>query len=294
VRSTRPLRSRPVVALAAVFVAAIAFLGGAAAERSLGASPRADDAPDRRAAPADSAPRVVIDGDSLVVQAEPYVGAVGRSLGVEVTPRAHGGLAPCDGLPWLAEDLASSPPDVVVFAFSGNSLSDCMRLDDGTLASGDELVGRYREDIESAIRMATGAGSSFILASPPASQRAPDVWQRIDALYRDVAAQHAPYAQYTDAGLDISPGGRFVPEQRCLPFELSFAPAGEACGSDRSISVRAGDGVHFCGDVVEGTPGTCQTYSSGALRYAIALVTAAKVNLDYLSSLDDIAPQAVG
>jgi len=52
--------------------------------------------------------------------------------------------------------------------------------------------------------------------------------------------------------------------------------------------------VHFCGDVVEGTPGTCASYSSGALRYAVALITAAKVDLDYLSSLDHIVPSGAG
>jgi hypothetical protein len=41
-------------------------------------------------------------------------------------------------------------------------------------------------------------------------------------------------------------------------------------------------------------PGTCATYSSGALRYAIALITAAKVDLDYLAALDDIVPSGSG
>jgi hypothetical protein len=212
-----------------------------------------------------------------------------------VSTRAHGGIAPCDALGWLADDLAQTSPDIVVFAFSGNSLTDCMRQGDGSLATDDAIVARYRDDLEFAIRMSVSAGTPFVLASPPASQSSPEDWLQIDELYRDVVARHAPYAQYADAGLDIAPGGRFVTEQRCLPFELSVPEVSGTCDTDNpTISVRAEDGVHFCGDVVEGTAGACTTYSSGALRYAVALVTAAKIDLEYMASVPDIVPQRVG
>jgi hypothetical protein len=273
-----------------VLVVAAAFLGGAVTERSMRASPT-----ESAGAPTSARPRVVVYGDSLVVQSDPYLEAVGRSLGVKVTSRAIGGIAPCDALDWLASDLERSVPDIVVFAFSGNSLSDCMRSADGALAAGDDIVTKYRTDLEFAITLATNSGTPFVLASPPASQRFPDAWKPIDALYRELSAAHAPYAQYADAGADIAPSGQFSTVQRCLPFELQIALTKDACGSgDRTISVRAEDGIHFCGDVVTGTPGTCTTYSSGALRYAIALVTAAKLDLDYVAAMDDLAPGPFG
>jgi hypothetical protein len=281
---------RPVVlVVAAVVVVAVAFLGGALTERSMRASP-AEPGTEPTARP-----HVVVYGDSLVVQSEPYLEAVGRSLGLEVTPRAVGGIAPCDALGWLAGDLERSVPDIVVFAFSGNSLTECMQAPDGSLAVGDDITTKYRSDIEFAIKLAANAGTPLVLASPPATQQSPESWERFDALYRELTAAHAPYVQYTDAGLDIAPSGRFSTEQRCLPFELEISMTKEACGSgDRTISVRAGDGTHFCGDVVTGSPGTCASYSSGAIRYAIALVTAAKLDLDYVEAMADIAPRRLG
>ena len=264
-----------------------AALGGAAIERS-----RDTPAAEQPRATANTVkPRVHVYGDSLVVQSEPYLDSVAGSLGLTVQSQAFGGIAPCDALEWLADDLRGASPDVVVFAFSGNSLTDCMRLPDGAFATGTDLVAAYREDIELAITIATNGGAPFILASPPASQQYPEAWERIDVLYRELAAAHAPYAQYVDAGSDIAPSGQFEPVQRCLPFELQIALTKDACGSgDGTISVRSGDGVHFCGDGAT-KAGVCSTYSSGAARYAISLVTAAKLELEYLATLDEIAPR---
>ena len=295
-RRARTSRSRAAAVLGGGCLVLGAFLGGAIAERSFGAPRGGGDARSGVETKAvEPSPRVFVYGDSLVVQSEPYLDAVGRSLGMTVEPRAFGGIAPCDALDWLARDLRKSSPDVVVFAFSGNSLTDCMRLPDGALAEGDDVLVRYQQDIELAVTIATNAGAPFVLASPPASNADPDSWQGIDAMYREIAAAHAPYAYYVDAGLDIAPSGEFAPVQRCLPFEMRIAPTRDACdSSDNTISVRAGDGVHFCGDVTTASPGTCSSYSSGAVRYAIALVSAAKLDLDYLATLDDIAPQRQG
>ncbi len=289
-RTTRTTRRLVVAVVVGVLVVATAFVGGAAVERSMRAS--STEPSDRSTS---ARPHVVVYGDSLVVQSDPYLDAVGGSLGVKVTSRASGGIAPCDALDWLGDDLGHSVPDIVVFAFSGNSLTDCMRSDDGTLAVGDDIVTRYRNDVELAITLATNAGTPFVLASPPASQHFPDAWKPIDALYRELSAAHAPYAQYADAGVDIAPSGRFSTVQRCLPFELQSSMTKDACGSgEQTISVRAEDGIHFCGDVITGTAGTCTTYSSGAARYAIALVTAAKLDLDYVAAMDGVTPGRSG
>jgi len=268
-----------------------AFAGGTLTGQALsGSSPsERGDARDR------DTEALFVYGDSLVVQSEPYFKSVAGALGMRVTTRAAGGIAPCDAEGWLADDLRNARAQVVVFAFSGNSLTDCMRDQRGQLPSGDDVVTKYRTDVEQAALIATQAGVPFVLASPPASLNGGGNWAQLDALYRDIAASRAPYVQYTDAGLQIAPEGMFTATQRCLPFELNIARAQGQCASDGgTIDVRSPDGVHFCADLSVPSPSapSCSAYSSGAFRYAIALVTAAKLDLDYLATLSSIPGSA--
>ena len=63
----------------------------------------------------------------------------------------------------------------------------------------------------------------------------------------------------------VDAGGQYVLQLPCLPGEAE-------CGPDGSNVVRSDDGVHFC-------PGPnlkpCPVYSSGALRFAMAISNAA-------------------
>ncbi len=180
----------------------------------------------------------------------------------------------------MADDIAAKRVDLVVWAFSGNSIGSCM-VDEktGVLRSGQAMLDKYRADTEQAIEAAEDAGVLFILASPPAPHLPGDPWEQLDTVYREVAAAH-PKIQYADAGVAISPEGKFIATQRCLPFEQRIPQAREACGSgDGTITVRGSDG-HFCPTTT--TSGLeCTTYSSGAMRYAINLLQAARIELDY-------------
>ena len=227
-------------------------------------------------------PRVVVYGDSLAVQSEPYFAAVARALDLTVTVRAFGGIAPCDALEWLRGDVRDSPPQIVVFAFSGNSLTWCMRDTGRRRLRGAGLLSKYRTDIETAIAITTHARVPFVLASAPATETNGHLWEQLDRLYRDLAVRH-PEIRYADAGTQIAPHGQYAATQRCLPFELNLPQSRLSCSSaGGSIGVRAADGVHFCSD--PSSPATtapsCSQYSSGALRYAIAIVAAAKRDLD--------------
>ena len=225
-------------------------------------------------------PHVIIYGDSLVTQAEPYLQIVSRALGLEVEARAIGGTAPCDFVPRIEEDIAAERVDLAVWAFSGNSVGSCMLGADGKPVGGEAMLDRYRDDTEQAIEAAEAGNVPFVLASPPAPHLPGDVWEQLDSVYRLLAASH-PRIQYADAGVAISPDGEFVDTQRCLPFEQRIPQAREACDSaDGMITVRGSDG-HFC--PVSTTTGSleCTTYSSGAMRYAINLLQAARLELDY-------------
>jgi len=276
------------IVLASLCVIAAAFIGGAVTGQQLAVSDaREADRVRDEPAPAQLKGRVYVYGDSLVVQAEPYLTGVARAFDLQLTTRAFGGIAPCDALGWLREDLRARRPEIVVFAFSGNSLSDCMRGKGGQLAAGPQLLAAYRTDIETAIAAATRARVPFVLASPPAPEHKSETWKQLDNLYRDIAATH-PEAQYTDAGTQIAPDGQYAATQRCLPFELNLPQSKSLCLSEGgSIGVRSVDGVHFCSDPTnsKAIAASCSEYSSGASRYAIALVTAAKLDLDFLATL---------
>ena len=279
----RRLKSRAVYPiLAAVVVATVAFAGGVLAGHDWAGGAAARSEVRARTAPADTAgvrQHVFVYGDSLVTQSAPYLQAVAGSLGLDVTTRAFAGTAPCDFVTTLRDDIAHKRPDLVLWAFSGNSIGTCMLGEDGLPLTGPAVLVKYRADTEAAIDAADGARVPFVLASPPAPRNKGDVWEQLDTLYRYLAAAH-PQIQYNDAGAAIAPDGQFLATQKCLPFEVNIPQAHDACGNAGGmIAVRGPDGAHFCDPGANAAP--CTTYSSGALRYAINLLGAARLDLDF-------------
>ncbi len=284
------VRSRGFFAVVAgLAIATVAFAGGVVTGRSSDDSDASASAPTpttpstTHAVAAGNKPHVIIYGDSLVTQAEVYLTLVSPALGLEVEARALGGTAACDFLEPLNDDLRAERADLVVWAFSGNSIGSCMVDDDGEVLTGDAVWERYRTDTTTAIEAAAEAGVPFVLASPPAPALPGDPWEQLDTVYREIAAEHDSVL-YADAGVAISPVGEFIATQRCLPFELRIPVAREACGGgDGEITVRGSDG-HFCPE--PSTTGLeCPTYSSGAMRYAINLLQAARIELDYRAQI---------
>jgi hypothetical protein len=267
---------RSVVGLAVAVAIATAFLGGLMTGRT---SVKARTSGMDRAAglPIPAAPPrpIIVYGDSLVDQSGPYF-AAGRSLGLSVTVRASGGLAPCDLLAQLRQDLGEKRGQLVVWAFSGNSVLPCMQDSSGQPLSGAPMLEKYRSDIELAVAAATSAHVPFILVSTPAP-RDPGTWEKLDQMYRQIAVAH-PQIQYADGGVGIAPGGEYRMTEQCLPWEVNIPQARPGCASATGqVPIRSRDGGHFCTT----TANACSGYSSGALRYAVNLVTAARLFLDY-------------
>jgi hypothetical protein len=284
-------RVRVLASLALVVTAMAAFLGGRITDgaSAIRAKPDKPNAHTVRPAPR---PRVAVYGDSLSVQADPYLLALGKVFGLTVKVHAFSGTAPCDFLPILRTDLDTHRPDLVLFAFSGNSIATCMLDASGKPLVGFAVLAKYRTDTEAAIDATLGAHLPFLLASPPAPVGKSDNWKQFDDLYRSIAAAH-PGVQYVDAGQDIAPGGQFVATQQCLPFEVNLPQARNICRSpDARINVRGPDGAHFCGNASLTAAAGCSMYSSGALRYAINLVDAARLTLDYLQHSPTTGPSA--
>jgi hypothetical protein len=274
-----PSRRRVSALLAAATIAAFAFVGGLVTSGSGGADrPTVTTSP--RSSPKRATARISVYGDSLSVQSAPYLTGVANALGLRLSIHAFSGTAPCDFLAILRKELASNPPALVLFAFSGNSIATCMLDATGHPLTGDAVVAKYRADTEAAADATTQAHRPFLLASPPAPRGKEAVWKALDDLYREIAATHVG-VQYVDAGQDIAPAGQFATTQQCLPFESKIPEAQSVCRSaDSSIPVRGTDGGHFCGNAMATAAVVCPTYSSGAMRYAVNLVSAAKLTLD--------------
>lgn len=202
---------------------------------------------------------VAVFGDSLTLQAWPYLEAIAAHQGRALTGAAYGGVALCDWLPVLEDMLGEDPPAELVLAFAGNNLTPCVAASDGRRRFGDDLAAAYTADAETAIGLARASGARVVLAGPPA-MRGPvgsAHGQRLQIAFARLA--QAADVDFVDLSEALSPDGytRTLP---CLAFETGEL----GCALGR-IVVREDDGVHLSAPNPVG-------YSAGAWRYAIALL----------------------
>jgi hypothetical protein len=154
----------------------------------------------------------VVWGDSLTVEATPYVGA-------EV--RAHNGLAPCDYLDEIRQRVRTNPPAVAVLAFVGNNLTACTGG-----VTGQALVDNYRYYAEAITNELRVVGTRVVwAAAPPFSTHAGR--NPINAAYEGLGLRW-------DTANSVTLSGRFAWNLSCLP--------GECVGQ---VPVRHKDGVHL-------------------------------------------------
>jgi len=81
-------------------------------------------------------------------------------------------------------------------------------------------------------------------------------------------AQSSAGVTYDDAGQAVLADGKYTRTLPCLPFEPCTGPAG-------TNIVRAPDGIHFCPTghtTLIGSLEQCDVYSSGAFRFASAML----------------------
>lgn len=213
--------------------------------------------------------RVVLWGDSLAAEAASlFQHAVERPERI-AAPRTAGGTAPCD---WYADIMQwpdTEPIDVALLQFSGNARTPCMRESFGVAPSLSARVEKYRADVEALALHLSGKGATVLLIGAPVFRsdfREPNRVEMFNELYRDLAERHDGVL-FVDAGAPLLDQGRYTDRLPCLQRE------GEAEGcTDGTITVRSPDGVHFCPVV---TKSSCPVYSSGALRFAMAMAEAA-------------------
>ena len=216
-----------------------------------------------QAAPASSRaaarPRVLIVGDSLVVEARSAIEA--RVPGARVVART--GAAPCSLLDVAV--AAATSADVVVLAFSGNDsfLASCMT------GSDHRIGGAYLDSYETyAARIGT---STLRMALTP-------VWGDLHA-QNSLSARHVAGAWATTRGVPAVDAAAGLGGDQFIPGDLRNA--GEhGSGSESVVSVRASDRVHLCvaPEYVRGFNGpSCPTESSaGVTRFAAGIARAAR------------------
>ena len=214
-------------------------------------------------------PRIALYGDSLASESGQEFAYLAGAAGAPVLIRTFPGIAICDDLPTMAADARSWHPTVAVLAFSGDAFTPCMAgYQLGTAA----YFAKYERDARAAITIFQSIGARVILVGLPLDESSSESRNvtTLNRNYRSVAAG-SNGVTYDDAGQAVLADGKFTRTLPCLSFEPCTGPAG-------TNIVRAPDGVHFCptgNTTLVGYLEECDVYSSGAFRFASAMVGAA-------------------
>jgi hypothetical protein len=219
--------------------------------------------------------QVALFGDSLSWEAQPYYDElIHTHHEVAHTYDSYGGTAICDWFTKMREVESQFHPAAVQLEFSGNNLTPCM---EGFESYTEQYYEKYRADTLTAIDIFMPGGAHVYLIGAPitrAQQYVPE-WQTLNLQYEEIAKADPDRVTYVDAGSAVEdPGHTYTDTLPCLAHESCMGPVVNGVASN---VVRAPDGAHFC-PTEEGNEagviGGCSVYSSGAYRYADAMVEA--------------------
>ena len=214
-------------------------------------------------------PRVIVYGDSLASEAGGDFASLASDYGASAQIRTYPGTATCDWLATMAADARAWQPTAVVLAFSGDAFTPCMT---GYELGTPQYYAKYESDTQTAISIFRAFGTKVVLAGLPldASASLSQNVMQLNQVYQSLAAGNVGVT-YDDAGQAVEANGQFTWTLPCLPGEPCTGPPG-------TNVVRAPDGVHFCPDghtTMDGGLEECDVYSSGALRFAAAMLAPA-------------------
>jgi hypothetical protein len=147
-----------------------------------------------------------------------------------------------------------------------------MQGGDGKGLQGDAWLAKYRADTIHAIDLLRPTGAAIWLGTSPismlADRKGDDDVYRLAAMYADLA-RRMPGVHVTNSAASVLAFGRYW--TRTLPC-LRNEPCSQVDANRQRVNqVRATDGAHFC-PVPYPNGGTCEVWSSGAMRFAVGLV----------------------
>ncbi len=168
----------------------------------------------------------------------------------------------------MADDAAGWQPTAAVLQFTGNTFTRCMA---GLRRGSPEFFAKYRQDLQTAVSVFRSVGTRVYLIGAPLDETPAEsqIVIPLNQVFASVAASNSGVT-YVDAGQAVMAGGAFTLTLPCLPNEPCEGPAGTSTNV-----VRSPDGVHFCptGHATQvGVYAVCNVYSSGAFRFAMAML----------------------
>lgn len=219
--------------------------------------------------PLQGLPRIALYGDSLVSEAGQEFTDLATNSGASVQVHTFPGTSPCNYFTSMATAARDWRPTVAVLEFSGDVFTAC---NGGVQVGTAQYYTKYKDEIRTAISIFRSVGASVVLIGQPADStaRLTRNGSAINQLYRSIA-EATTGVTYDDAGQAVMAKGRFTWTLPCLSGEPCTGPHG-------TNIVRSPDGIHFCPNG-ESTPDRgledCDVYSSGAFRFASAMLRAA-------------------
>jgi hypothetical protein len=212
--------------------------------------------------------QVDLFGDSLGYQAAPYLDMFfAQNHGYTVSNHTYGGTATCDWLSRMAS-AANERPQAALLVFSGNALTPCMG---GVTPGSPQYYDLYRTYTKRAIGIFSAEDVHVFLVGTPVDEFSMPGWDQLDDIYRQLADANPLTVTFVDAGASVeTAAGGFTWALPCIRIE-------PRCGQDGTNVVRSPDGIHFCPDgtpATLGVTGPCEEYSSGAFRFALAMMNA--------------------
>lgn len=227
--------------------------------------------------------RVALFGDSLAWEAQPYYAKLLEAAKENARTYNHGGTAICDWFSRMHEVESRYHPEAVELEFSGNNLTPCMS---GYQSYSTAFYEKYRADTLKAIDIFVPAGAHvYLIGAPITRQQQQSVpgWQRLNLQYKQIADADPGHVTYVDAGTAVEGANHtYTDTLPCLEDEPCTGPVVDGV---RSNIVRSPDGGHFCPNEEgnqAGVIGGCTVFSSGAYRFAKAMVEALGIPLHRL------------
>lgn len=211
------------------------------------------------AAPGTARPRVVLFGDSILVETSAAVRASLRALkpAWDVEVRAFPGTGICN---WL-DEMRTTDAQAVAFVFTGVLFTDC-------ILNKRKWPDAYLFDAVSAASIFRAKATEVIWLGwprPAGDIVSPHLDDTIWHYYQQVAAEYGEHV--ADPGVAL-----FDPTTATYPMTMPCLTPSELGCADGRVRVRDSRGGHLC--PLTDLDGPCPVYSSGVRRYALATARA--------------------